>query len=170
MLNDWGLLAEVQKRNLSPVLGRLLLRHNRDPRVGLIRDKIPQACWDVLHYSALTQSRYKKFLKKEGFERIELDNTRTPIDHGDLKGFKVSVHVPYVYVSTTRQCLTHFMDSGEFGIRACRKECLRKSYVWESKEYNTTLIQKGNTLFYENPELGGNILVDRIVHHKKIIP
>ncbi|MFH1835206.1 MAG: hypothetical protein ABH851_03345 [Methanobacteriota archaeon] len=170
VLNDWGLLAEVQKRNLSPVLGRLLLKYKRDPRLELIESKIPKACLEVLHSSALTQNRFKEFLIKQGIGRIELDNTIALIDHGDLKGFKVSVHVPYVYVSTTRQCLTHFMDSGEFGIKDCEKECLKKSYVWESKRCPFPLIQRGNTLFYENSELGEIRGVDRIVHHEKITP
>ncbi|MFH1788382.1 MAG: hypothetical protein ABH834_03265 [Candidatus Altiarchaeota archaeon] len=168
VVNDWGLLDDVKGLNLSPVLGRLLLKYHRDPRVELIDDKIPKGCRKVLHSSALTQERFVKFLKKNRIRRIELDAVPFEVDHGDLSGFKASLHVPYAYVTTTRQCLANYFTTGRFGIRECRKQCIECSFPWESQELAFDMVQKGNTLFIEGDSARIPQQCDRIVHHPQI--
>lgn len=168
VVNDWGLFEDVKKHKLTPVLGRLMLKYHRDPRITAIEDKIPKGCRKVLHSSALTQKRFVKFLKKNNIRRIELDATPFTVDHGDLSGFKVSLHVPYVYVTTTRQCLTAYYLTGKFGITDCTKPCLKHTFTWKNKGLPQNLNQKGNSLFYKNPVIQPPPQCDRIVHHLQI--
>jgi len=165
VVNDWGLIEDVCERELTPVLGRILIKYRRDPRVGAIEKNVPQGCRKVLQSSALTQGRFTNFIKSSGIERIELDNTPFQVDHGNLKDFKVSLHVPLVYVTTTRQCLTNFFVVGRFGIRPCSKACLKHSLTWANPDFPHSLIQKGNALFYENNEMPLGRTFDRIVRH-----
>lgn len=168
VVNDWGLLDDVKKHKLTPVLGRLMLKYHRDPRVEVIDDKIPAGCRKVLHSSALTQTRFVKFLKKGGIRRIELDAAPFTLDHGDLSGFKVSLHVPCVYVTSTRQCLTAYYLTGKFGITNCTKPCLKHAFTWKNKGFPQNMNQKGNILFYKNPVIQPPPQCDRIVHHLQI--
>ena len=167
VLNDWGLLEDLEEFNLTPVLGRLLVKYRRDPRVEEVYG-IPAQCGCVLHSSALTQERFAGFLRKLGVCRIELDNPPFRVDHGSLRGFRVSVHLPYVYVTTGRQCLTNYFADGVFGIRPCGKACLRHSFTWESPDFPTPLVHAGNTLCYVNEAEPAGKKADRLVYHPTI--
>ena len=168
VVNDWGLLEGVKRHDLEPVLGRLLLKYHRDPRLALIGGNIPPACRKVLHSSALTQERFAEFLRKNGFRRIELDCVPFDVDHGGLSGFKVSLHVPYSYVASTRQCLTNYFTSGRFGIRECDKQCLTHHFNWDSADPELTMLQEGNSLFLEGDSTRIPPRCDRIVRHPQI--
>lgn len=165
VVNDWGLLEDVCARELTPVLGRIVIKYRRDPRVTAIEGNVPKGCRMVLHSSALTQERFKKFLRELGIKRIELDNTPFQVNHGNLKDFKATLHIPYVYVTTTRQCLANYFVKGVFGISECSKSCLKHSFTWSSPDFPEKLIQRGNTLFCLNASTLNGRGYDRVVKH-----
>ena len=55
VINDWGILKDVKRLKLTPVLGRLLVKYKRDPRISSIEGKIPKECREVLQSFSLTQ-------------------------------------------------------------------------------------------------------------------
>lgn len=165
VFNDWGALDLIKSSGMTPVLGRLLVKYKRDPRVPAVSSKIPAGGRRVLSSSVLTQKRFGDFLKESGVNRVELDNPPFAVDHGSLKGFKVSAHTPYVYVTTGRQCLTRYFVSGRFGIRECKRECARNSFTWAHNGMGRPLMQRGNSIFYENrekPEFGFDRMVEDV--------
>jgi hypothetical protein len=86
-------------------------------------------------------------------------------------GISMSLHVPFVYVTTTRICLVANCDvpekKGFIGVFPCNRECRKYTFYLENKVMTTPLIRKGNTLFYKNTtipdELTGCEAIDRII-------
>ena len=178
VFNDWGILKVINEKygELTPLMGRLLNKNPREPRIMNIIDQLPESALDYCKSTNLTTPHMCTFLKNSRIRRVELDN---PL-HGikiefDDPEIKASLHVPYVYVTTTRLCLANACDiSGKeyiVQISPCLKECQKYSFNLSNSIMPVTLIRKGNTIFYQNAKIPEDINeenLDRIVFSPEI--
>jgi len=173
VFNDWGVfrLLREQFPHLVPVLGRMLTKIKRGPRIMNFIDKLPKDALDHLRSTNLGVPRYTKFLFANNICRAELDN---PLQGLNLDGvpaqLKLSLHIPFAYVSTTRFCLTANCDKPEkkgfIGVFPCGRECRRYTFFLDNAAMTTLLIRKGNTIFFRNAavtdEMRGSH-IDRVI-------
>lgn len=178
VFNDWGVLRllETEFRGLRPVLGRLLHKMKRGPRLAALADAFGDQTAAYFRSCSLEVPTYQRFLRDRGVERVELDNVLQGISI-DLaaSGLRASLYAPYGYIATTRLCLAasceeHGMED-EVGVFGCRKECRRFTFEIAQHGSPGTQYRKGNTIFFENavlPEDLGTCGVDRIVTERRI--
>lgn len=171
VFNDWGVLRVLERGfpGLRPVLGRLLTKMKRGPRLAALADAFNESTARYFRSCSLDVPMYREFLRERGVARVELDNVLQglELDLGELRG---SLYVPYGYIATTRLCLAascnrHGMED-EVGIFPCRKECRDYTFELEQQGAPALQIRKGNTVFFENRELPGELArlgIDRIV-------
>jgi hypothetical protein len=158
VFNDYGVLRLLNNRynDLEPVMGRLLNRMKRGPRLMMVIDKLPQSTVEYFRSSNLTVPVLREFLNENGVRRVELDNVLQGIDLA-LDGLQASLYAPFAYVTTTRFCLVNSCDTPErkdmIGIFPCKRECQRYTFYLRNPVMPVTLIRKGNTIFFENEEL-----------------
>ncbi|MCX8125666.1 MAG: hypothetical protein N3E40_00785 [Dehalococcoidia bacterium] len=161
VFNDYGVLRMLGRQfpSLTPVMGRLLNKMKRGPRLMVVIDRLPETTVEYFRNSSLTAPLLQKFLKERGVRRVELDNLLQGIDL-PLRGWEMSLYLPYAYVTTTRLCLTASCDIPEMeeriGIFPCQRECRKYTFALTSEIMPVTLIRKGNTIFFENPVLPEN--------------
>ena len=180
IFNDWGIYRITRKisESLEPVLGRLLTKIKRGPRLMNVIDRLPP---DAMHYfksTNLTVPGYRAFLRGRGIKRAELDYPLQDLELGNIGSeMHLSLYIPFVYVTTTRFCLTASCDipemKGMIGIFPCKKECQKYTFTLDNPVMTTTLIRKGNTIFYKNEKIPtGDELrekqVDRLVIQPEI--
>ncbi|MEW6142310.1 MAG: hypothetical protein AB1597_04030 [Chloroflexota bacterium] len=158
VFNDYGVLRLMRQRfpNLVPVMGRLLNKMKRGPRLMMVIDRLPETTIEYFSNSSLTVPLVQEFLMEHRVRRVELDNILQGIDL-PLEGLEVSLYIPYAYVTTTRMCLTASCDVPEMeeqiGIFPCRRECRKYSFGLTSEIMPVMLIRKGNTIFFKNTAL-----------------
>jgi hypothetical protein len=160
IFNDWGIYRITRKisESLEPVLGRLLTKIKRGPRLMNVIDRLPP---DAMHYfksTNLTVPGYRAFLRGRGIKRAELDYPLQDLELGNIGSeMHLSLYIPFVYVTTTRFCLTASCDipemKGMIGIFPCKKECQKYTFTLDNPVMTTTLIRKGNTIFYKNEKI-----------------
>jgi hypothetical protein len=176
VFNDYGVLRMLNKKysHLTPVMGRLLNRMKRGPRLMAVIDKLPQTTVNYFRRSNLTIPILVEFLNTNNVKRVELDNMLQGIDL-TFNNMEASLYVPFAYVTTTRLCLANFCDKpeleGMIGILPCKKECKKYTFIMDSEIMPVTLIRKGNTIFFRNDSLPENldkIGVTRIVVEPEI--
>ncbi len=162
VVNDWGVLSLVRERpRLTPVLGRLLTRMLRDPR--LPPDRVdaqgsPEAA-RALRQASVTSPPFRSMLASLGVRRVELD----PVVQGlamdfESMGLAPALHAPFGYVTTGRVCLfaaLHQPAARRFEVGApCRMECRSFSATMrDAPSGGAALITAGNTVFqrHERP-------------------
>lgn len=173
-INDWGVLRLLRRRfpGLQPVLGRLLTKIKRGPRISGFLDVIPPEALQHLRRTNLGVPAYLRFLADSGITRVELDNPFQGLDLSDVpEGLHLSLHIPFAYVTTTRFCLTANCDKpdrkGFIGVFPCGQECRKYTFYLDNAAMSTLLIRRGNTLFYKNTSLPQEIRddprIDRVV-------
>ena len=160
VFNDWGLFRILQDifPELKPVLGRLMTKIKRGPRLMKVMDKLPPDALKHLQSTNLSVEPYRKFLLDRGISRAELDH---PLQDIQLNGIGSSIHlslyIPFVYVTTTRFCLSASCDKpeekGMVGILPCNKECQKYTFSLDNPVMDTSLIRKGNTIFFKNEKI-----------------
>lgn len=178
VFNDWGVCqcASEIAPALRLVLGRLLNKSKRGPRIMNIIDQIPDASQRYFRGSTLDVPAACRFLKERAINRVEFDNILQGIDFtGADPELHRSLYIPFVFVSTTRFCLVANCDSPDrdrpVGVTACAQECQRYAFQLYNPVMGLPLIRQGNTVFYCNekiPELVGSHQVDRIVVQPEI--
>ncbi len=160
VFNDWGILNAMKKLSgeLEPVLGRLMTKIKRGPRLMNAIDKLPPDAVKHLQSTNLSIPAYRKFLISKGIKRVELDN---PLQDINLDGvgsdIHLSLYIPFAYVTTTRFCLVASCDiperKGMVGIFPCKKECQKYTFTLDNPTMPSTLIRKGNTIFFKNDRI-----------------
>lgn len=178
IINDWGVLRIIHNsfNNLTPVLGRLLTKIKRGPRLMNMLKVLPEEAVEYLRSSNLTVPLYLEFLRDYGIQRVELDN---PLQGFDFKKadarLHLSLYIPFAYVTTSRFCLTASCDlpeeKGLIGIFPCRRECQRYTFYLENPIMQVMLIRKGNTIFFKNNNIPSGLIekgVDRVVIEPEI--
>jgi len=173
VFNDWGVLRVLQgsSYDLKPVLGRLLTKIKRGPRVMRMLDVLPKEGIEYLRSSNLTVPLYSEFLKKKGIERVELDNPFQGFDFERAdKEIHLSLYIPFAYVTTTRFCLTASCDipekKGLVGVFPCKKECQKYTFYLENPVMPVMLLRRGSTVFFKNDKIPEGLKekgVDRVV-------
>jgi hypothetical protein len=176
VVNDWGALhwLSMEYARASLVLGRLLTKQKRGPRILNLAGRVPAAMIEHFQRSSADGPLLSGFLSANGITRIEFDNLLQGVARsgGRLKG---SLYFPYAYVTTTRFCLTASHGScGGAPLRAvppCRKECLDKTFTLRHKQMPVELLLKGNTQFFKNervPDDLSRLNIDRTVYQPEI--
>lgn len=173
VFNDWGVLRILNRdfETLTPVLGRLLTKMKRGPRLAQLAEQFNSATAAYFRTCNLDVPIYRDFLLHKGVARVELDNVLQGIDLTLAgTGMRASIYVPFGYIATTRLCLaaacdTHGMED-EVGIFPCKREC--RDYTFEVQPYGSAAVQlrKGNTVFFENAQLPVDLDrsgIDRVV-------
>jgi hypothetical protein len=167
VVNDWGTLRLVNDEftSFTPLLGRLLSKLLRDPRVTPRCDEAgvsPEALGS-LRKCSLNISAYRSLLTNYGVGRIELDNVHQGIDMDfGAMGLRPSIYIPYGYVTTGRICLpgnAHLPRNRKFGTEAgpCPLPCLRVEIDLADRNAEEdggvhAYTQRGNTIFYRQGE------------------
>ena len=183
IVNDWGVLSLINREYLDfqPVLGRLLTKQKRGPRLIkllkrrarprlmvnpespsqrhiLIQKKLPLGL-DSYYKGSNTSSVpiIHKFLISQRIKRIELDN----IAQGMLlelprSKISASAYTPYIYITTTFFCQTarcNQKNKSLLKIKPCKRQCQRYLFKLRHKTIPKVIFLKGNTQFYKNPKL-----------------
>ena len=120
LVNDWGLLHRLQNfPQIEPVLGTLLNKRRKDPRMHSKPDLRPE----LLRENSLNSPEYRAFLKDLGVSRFEFE--RCGYDY-DLPSGKCSLHLPFYQTNTSVYCPIRAL--AEHGDRGCQSDdsfCLR---------------------------------------------
>lgn len=165
IVNDWGVLHLVKHKypSLKPILGRLLNKILRDPRIA---NYVPSSDFVNYQSSSIGTKEFGELLENAKIGRIELDNTIQGLDTNLSKlGFSLSLYVPYGVIATGRICLM-----GSWGLaknekfsaskKSCPQYCKDYWLILNEKTFSTfkhkefQIRQKGNTIFYlHNDEL-----------------
>ncbi len=169
VINDWGVLSLISEEfnNLTPILGRLLTKFQRMPRYTLKQPisfsqlVVNRRLWvsqkEVLRSSNLSMSEYRKFLKREGVKRVELDISPQGIEVDRKWGFKFSVYTPWSYVTGSRTCDLAGLAQPEKARfvtdEPCRKPCKKSFIKFETNNEMLPLVQRGNSIFFNNSSL-----------------
>ncbi len=191
VFNDWGVFKLIRDnyQNLTPVLGRLLSRQRRDPRLNdiingdqsakiiysakdqmkevILPKKIPSSLAAYYRTCALNVSIFRNFILSNGIGRAEIDNLVWKMNLKPNKKLKLSIYFPFGYISTTRSCgkLTSTY-------KACHKEC--KNYFIRLKNESTSfsIYAIGNTVFYctTSPTLEylRALGIDRVIYQPRL--
>jgi len=175
VFNDWGVLTLLEEsgERFAPVLGRLLTKQKRGPRILNMMEKVPPAMLAHFRRTSADSESFSSFLRQRGISRIELDNLLQGIER--TSDTPASLHIPYAYVSTTRYCLTAYAGSENpyfRKIEPCDRQCRRYSFELRNRGMPVILFLKGNTYFFKNPDLPDNpekLRIDRIVE-SPVIP
>jgi hypothetical protein len=176
VFNDWGVFQFTHENfpELKPVLGRLLNKQKRGPRIMNIIDQVPKETREYYTGASLDVSATSGFLKKKGIMRVEFDNLLQGLDMTGLDNdIKRTLYMPYIFVSTTRFCLTANCDKEDkgVGVMPCQMECKKYTFNLTNPVMKTPLIRKGNTVFLVNeniPDVVSKGEVDRIVIQPEI--
>lgn len=158
VLNDYGLLRAAEDTKARLVAGRLLNRQFRDPRILSFKGRVPKDFYQHLTQSNALSKEFQQFLLRHRIERAELDNLAQGIST-DLSKSKLSgsLYFPFVFVSTSRMCLSANCDKISFynkvGVLPCNRECMRYQFRLENALFPKNLFLFGNTIFFKNESL-----------------
>lgn len=160
--NDWGVLQTIAEDcpTLTPVLGRLLNKLLRDPRM-LTHLKAPEEeSLARFRTCSLAGGPMRNVLDQYQVRRIELDLLPQGLDNNLTDwGYQSSLYLPYGVIMTGRICLLHSWGLEEHRkfkpfSGACDRKCrfywleMSDSSHRIKKSKDWTFLQKGNTIFY----------------------
>lgn len=178
VFNDWGVFHLLKELNypLQPILGRLLNKMKRGPRIVNIQDRIPTTSREYFITPSLSIPAVQNFLLKNNIRRVEFDNLLQGLNlAGITPHLHLSLYLPFAYISTTRFCsMSAITDDQEMkiGISECKKECQRYAFQLRNPVMTTPLIRKGNTIFFSNEQIPYELIkekkIDRIIIEPEI--
>ena len=174
VVNDWGILNYVAESglDLEPVLGRLLTKQKRGPRLMRVVERVPDEMIHHFQRSNVDVPVLREFLASMGVHRVELDNLLQGISRDPA--VPASLYYPYLYVSTTRLCLSNSCDHRTRSLREifpCGQECQTYTFNLDHQDMPVQLLLRGNTHFYVNDKLPDNLTelgIDRLVFEPDI--
>jgi hypothetical protein len=172
VVNDLGalyMLKEEFPKIFTPVLGRLLVKQKRCPRVPGIMEDLPEAGREVYLHAGVDDPVAGKFLRSFGVKRVELDlpmqGLKVDLKCAPLKG---SVYTPYAFVTTTRHCPASFDGKAWQAFTGCRlKGCLKNVLALHNPAHEEPILMRGNTQFVKSGPLSGALSgmgIDRVVY------
>ncbi|WP_096199298.1 hypothetical protein [Bacillus sp. FJAT-45350] len=162
--NDWGVLHFIKTYHghiFTPVLGRLLNKMIRDPRVTqhYNREDAPKLANSQFKQSSYTVHYYRDFVKSAGVQLIEFDNTSQGLELEEgFSDFQIAIHFNYGCIATGRTCLVgslHVEQSEKFrGHIACKQQCRQYTAEMINKHprinsLQNRVFQKGNSVFFQ---------------------
>ena len=173
VVNDWGVLQLLRSEypEFKPVLGRLLNKSKRGPRIMNILKQIPAETKEYFQGSNLDVPSAIRFLRQQGIERVEFDNLLQGLNlAGTAVSISKSLYLPFAFISATRFCLSANCDDSSkmdyLGVFPCGKECLKYSFNLYNPVMTLPLIRRGNAVFFIHesiPKVVARQQVDRIV-------
>lgn len=191
VFNDWGVFEIIKEsfKNISLVLGRLLSKQRRDPRMLKIflgkqkvtkyvsldkmtktiylPKKVPQTLFEHYRSSVIDVPGFQEYLLSRGIVRVEIDNLIWKMKLNPIKEIRISLYLPYGYISTTREC-------GKLTLTyaACEKECKKYFFRLENNSLPVPFYTIGNTVFYKSKIPSDKYLkglgIDRIVYQPRL--
>lgn len=176
IINDWGLLEWIGQEyfDLNLVLGRLLTKQKRGPRILNLIGRVPDNMVQHFRKSNVDSLILTDFLISKQIKRVELDNLLQGISRPP-HSLKSSLYIPFAYITTTRLCLLSSCEDKVNkplrAISACNKECQKYTFRLAHKKMPIDLLLKGNTQFFKNERLPDNLNdlnIDRIVYEPEI--
>jgi len=176
VVNDWGVLRMAKKDYAISnfVLGRLLTKQKRGPRISNLTGIVPEEMMDHFKKASVDNPPLREFLAGQGINRIELDNLLQGLIRPS-DSLKASLYVPFAYITTTRYCLTAPKENKEArsfrSISSCNKECQAHLFHLEQAHMPVKIFLKGNTQFFKNENLPNNLEglnIDRLVYQPAI--
>ncbi len=169
IFNDWGTFDLIRRHAcFTPVLGRLLNKQRRDPRLCNMADKFNTASISFFRQSNIDSRHYQHFLNKCGVSRIEFDNILIGLERDSA--IAGSIYYPYGFISTTRYCQTAQCEKVQTyynWIKTCRRECEKYEFELGHPTIPGKMFLKGNSMFFFNqvlPENLGELNINRIVY------
>lgn len=165
LISDFGTLepAGLHLPQATIILGRALSGQKRGPRIeGL---SLSEEAVAYFQGGSWYGKEAVRLLAEIGIARIELDNLLQGVAPlpGDVKG---SLHVPWLLVTSSRNCPYHRDKSG----RRCSVGC-GEGFRLTTPQTPHPLLQAGNSQFIENRRLPENLAqlgVDRLVEHRHL--
>lgn len=158
VVNDWGVFYHINNhyKKFQVIIGRLLTKQRRGPRILNVMDKISKDALEHFKSSNMDSEEIYDYLSEKCVKRAEFDNLLQGINLEHVK-LKKSLYYPYVYVTTTRLCMTNTMGgiykTDQIGIQPCNRECESYTTYLRHSTIPTDLIVKGNTQFVINKTL-----------------
>jgi len=178
VFNDWGVFHLLRENDylLKPILGRLLNKMKRGPRIVNIKDKIPPTSLEYFKTPNLSIPEVQEFLIKNNIKRVEFDNLLQGINlNGITSKLHISLYLPFAYITTTRFCLMTSITSSKemkIGVLPCKKECQQYAFSLFNPVMTTPLVRKGNTIFFSNEKIPYELIrkkkIDRVVVEPEI--
>ncbi|WP_020675432.1 hypothetical protein [Geopsychrobacter electrodiphilus] len=162
LISDLGTL-ETARRYLPEaqiILGRALSGQKRGPRIEALALSVEAA--EYFRQGSWYSREAVQLLVEIGIHRVELDNLLqgiAPLPRA-LVG---SVHIPWLMVTSSRNCPYHPDKSG----RRCTVNC-GEAFSLCTPQTPQLLMQAGNSQFIENrniPSDLGALRIDRLVEH-----
>ena len=172
--NDWGTVHLLRSRHpgLPIVLGRLTHKVLRDPRIADLFDspQAPMAARSALCRSGELAPGFRTLMARYGIGRREIDPFLQPLEEDEWEGRdeRLSVHLPYQFVTMGRACLPaamHRKENGKFVAGGpCRKECAKYAVEFRvpvpgGNGAGRHLLSLGNALYHAVPPH----VVDRVL-------
>lgn len=176
VINDWGVLRATIPYGIQPVLGRLLAKMKRGPRILDAVKNSPAGMIEHFRKSNLEVPIFQDYLGELGIKRAEFDNVLQgiDIDFSDSK-LKGSLYYPYVYLTTTRRCLSNSCDllskRDIIGIYPCNRECQKYTLELTHEVMPKRIILKGNSQFMENEKIPADLEekgINRLVYQPEV--
>jgi len=178
VFNDWGVFHLLKENNypLKPVMGRMLNKMKRDPRIVNIMDMIPPSSREYFTSPGLSLPEVQGFLIKNKIRRVEFDNLLQGLNlDGINHKIHLSLYLPFAYITTTRFCFMpsiHHPQELKIGVLPCKKECQQHAFQLFNPVMTTPLIRRGNTIFFSNEQIPDALIrekkIDRIVIEPEI--
>jgi len=164
--NDWGTVHRLASRRpeLAVVLGRLTHKMLRDPRLADRFDSplAPLSARAALCRSGELAPGFRALMERYGIGRREIDPFLQPLEEDEWEGRdgRLSVHLPYQFVTMGRGCLPaamHREGNGKFAAGGpCRTECAKYAVEFRvpvpgGNGAGRHLLSLGNALYHAVP-------------------
>lgn len=178
VFNDWGVFHLLREKNypVKPVMGRMLNKIKRGPRIANIKELIPPTSLNYFMTPGISIPGIQQFLLKNRIERVEFDNLLQGLNlKGICSDLHLSLYLPFAFITTTRFCFMSSQtspDAMKIGVAPCKKECQNHAFSLLNPVMTTPLIRKGNTIFFSNETIPEKSIreskIDRVVVQPEI--
>ncbi|WP_143415293.1 hypothetical protein [Geobacillus sp. E263] len=161
VVSDWGVLYMIVTTfpSLQPVVGRLLNKMIRDPRVAHRYDQTeaPKQAKEVFFHSSFETASFQTFFRRFHVKSVEYDSFIQTV-HALKTPLSISLHLGFAVIATGRSCLVgtlHQPKEKKFkGDVSCKQQCRHYAAELINKkpqlgELPVRIFQKGNTAFYK---------------------
>ena len=169
VFNDWGVFTEIKNNEMNPVLGRLLIKQKKDPRIN---NECDDSIINYFKLSNLQGKEIQRFLKLQGIGRVELDNSFQGYELVLDSNIRASLNYPLVYITSSRFCQISSFYKGYpniFDEYNCNRECKDTCFLSLIEDLKIPLLIIGNACYYVNNKLNIKAHIDRIVFNKYIM-
>jgi hypothetical protein len=175
-VNDWGLWDLARTLGgFTLVLGRVLNRKRSAPDYFRLAARqpvtLPEGFWHYSRTAAADNPVFLRFMAAHGIAAVEYDNVVQGLDLGS-RAMPRYLHVPWVYVTTTRRCAFGSYGCGEEAVHPgpCGRQCLAEPFRLDVPAFDVPLYLRGNTQFYRQDRLpeAAAARFDRLIVHPEL--